>query len=55
MTDLLATASGLATWIFGQIGNVADAIVNNPILLVTFGFLMVGGVIGIFARLLHKN
>lgn len=37
------------------IPQVANTIVNNPILLLTVGFLVVGGAIGIFGRLLSKR
>lgn len=55
MTEFLATMSEIATWIFGQVTVVGETIMETPYLLVTTGFLLVGGAIGIFGRLLSKN
>lgn len=41
--------------IINWVGGVVTTIVDNPILLLTTGFLVVGGAIGIFGRLLSKN
>lgn len=42
---------GILTWVT----DVAAVIVAQPILLLTTGFLVLGGAIGIFGRLLSKN
>ena len=55
MTEFLGTMSEIATWIFGQVTTVGQTIMDTPYLLVTTGFLLVGGAIGIFGRLLSKN
>lgn len=55
LASLLSDASSIATWIFGQVATVAETIVSTPILMITVGFLLVGGAIGIFGRLLSKN
>lgn len=55
ITTLLSTASEVATWVWSQVTSVAETISSTPILIVTFGLLMVGGAIGIFSRLLHKG
>ena len=55
MTEFLGTMSEIATWIFGQVTTVGETIMETPYLLVTTGFLLVGGAIGIFGRLLSKN
>lgn len=55
LTGLLADASEIATWIFGQITTVGQTIASTPILMITMGFLLLGGAIGIFGRLLSKN
>lgn len=44
-------ANGVLPWVT----EVASTIVNTPILLLTTGFLVLGGAIGIFGRLLSKN
>lgn len=55
MEALLTQLASVATSVFEWVGNVATTIVSNPILLLTTGFLVVGGAIGIFGRLLSKN
>lgn len=55
MSDLLATLSLVVTQIFTWVGTVASTIVSTPLLLLTTGFLVLGGTIGIFGRLLSKN
>lgn len=39
----------------GYIKDIGNIIVNTPILLITVGFLVLGGSIGIFGRLLSRN
>lgn len=55
MSALLSDLSTVATAVFGWVGTVASTIVSTPILLLTTGFLVVGGAVGIFGRLLSKN
>lgn len=55
MADLLASLALIVTQIFTWVGTVASTIVSTPILLLTTGFLVLGGTIGIFGRLLSKN
>lgn len=55
MAALLADLSTVVTSIFTWVGTVASTIVSTPILLLTTGFLVLGGAIGIFGRLLSKN
>lgn len=55
MADLIASLSTVVTAIFGWVGTVASTIVSTPLLLITTGFLVLGGAIGIFGRLLSKN
>ncbi len=55
MEGLIAQLTTIATAIFGWVGNVATTIVGQPILLLTTGFLVVGGAVGIFGRLLSRN
>lgn len=55
MSAFLASLGEVATAIWGQITTVATTIVGQPLLLFTVGFLFVGGVIGIFGRLLSRN
>ena len=55
MVELLKSIGYVATAIFGFVGNIASTITGTPLLLLTVGFLVVGGAIGIFGRLLSRN
>lgn len=56
MTAFLTTLAEIVTKIFGTwIPEVCAAIIGQPFLLFTVGFLAAGGVIGILGRLLSKN
>lgn len=55
MSTLLGNLTTIATSVFDWVGDVAGTIVDTPILLLTTGFLVVGGAVGIFGRLLSKN
>lgn len=55
MAALIEQLSTVATEIFSWVGTVASTIVSTPLLLLTTGFLVVGGAIGIFGRLLSKR
>lgn len=51
LTDLGTVVTQVMTWV----GTIASEIVSTPLLLLTTGFLVLGGAIGIFGRLLSKN
>lgn len=55
MRALLSDLATIVTAIMGDIATVASTIVSTPLLLLTTGFLFIGGVIGIFGRLLSRN
>ena len=55
MADLLTQIGTVATQVFSTVGTVASTITSTPILLLTVGFLFVGGAVGIFGRLLSRN
>lgn len=55
MAALLNDLSSVVTAIFGWVGTTASTITETPILLLTTGFLVLGGTVGIFGRLLSKN
>lgn len=55
MASLLTELGTVVTQVLVWVGNVAETIVSTPILLLTTGFLVLGGAIGIFGRLLSKN
>lgn len=55
MTSLLSDLGTVATSCLTYVGNVCSTIVDQPLLLLTVGFLFIGGVIGIFGRLLSRG
>lgn len=55
MASLLSDLGSVFTQIFTWVGTVANTITTTPILLLTVGFLVAGGAIGIFGRLLSRN
>lgn len=55
MADLITSLGPVVTEVFSVVGDVANTIVSTPILLLTTGFMIVGGAVGIFGRLLSKN
>lgn len=55
MSDLLDSAGDVISSVLGWVSNVCTKIVSEPFLLVTFGFLMLGGTIGIIGRMLSRN
>lgn len=55
MAALIADLGTIITAIMTHVGTVASTIVDTPLLLLTTGFLFLGGAIGIFGRLLSKN
>lgn len=55
MAELLADLALVVTQVFTWIGTVCTTITGQPLLLLTTGFLVLGGTIGIFGRLLSKN
>lgn len=55
MGSLLAQLGTVVTKVMGYTGDICSTIIDNPLLLLTTGFLLIGGCIGIFGRLLSKN
>lgn len=55
MTTLLADLALVVTKVFAWVGTIAETITSTPLLLLTTGFLVLGGAIGIFGRLLSRN
>lgn len=55
MASLLSTLSTVVTQVLNYVSSVATTIVDTPLLLLTTGFLVLGGAIGIFGRLLSKG
>lgn len=55
MAALLTSLSEVVSDVFSYIGTICTTIVGQPLLLMTTGFLLIGGCIGIFGRLLSKG
>ena len=55
MTSLLTDLGTVGTSVLDTVSDVAGVIGAQPLLLLTVGFLFIGGVIGIFGRLLSRN
>lgn len=55
MEALLSQLGLVVTAVFGYIATICSTIVGQPLLLMTTGFLLIGGCVGIFGRLLSKN
>mgnify|MGYP006948548607 CR=1 FL=1 len=55
MTALLTSLGEVATKILSFVATVCTTITGQPLLLLTVGFLFIGGVIGIFGRLLSRG
>ena len=55
MSALLTDLSTVVTQVFVWVGTIATTITSTPLLLLCTGFLVLGGAIGIFGRLLSRN
>ena len=55
MTSLLSDLGSVASSAITQVGTIASTITSTPLLLLTVGFLFLGGCIGIFGRLLSRG
>lgn len=55
MGTLLGELGTVATDVLGFAGDIATTIVDTPLLLLTVGFLFIGGCVGIFGRLLSRG
>lgn len=52
MEVLITNLQPMVTEVFTLVSNVAAKIVSEPLLLMSTGFFVVGGAVGIFRRLL---
>lgn len=55
MSTLLSSLGEVATAVIETVPDVCTTIVGQPLLLLTVGFLFIGGVVGIFGRLLSRG
>ena len=55
VADLIYNFETMVTAIFVYVKTVCSTIVGEPLLLMPVGFLVIGGTIGIFGRLLSRG
>lgn len=55
MESLLTQLGSVASAVITQVVAICGVIVGQPLLLLTVGFLFIGGAIGIFGRLLSRG
>lgn len=55
MESLLGELTTVASSVITQIGAICSTIVSEPLLLLTVGFLFIGGCVGVFGRLLSRG
>ena len=55
MESLLTQLGSVASAVITQVVAICGVIVDQPLLLLTVGFLFIGGAIGIFGRLLSRG
>lgn len=55
MASLLSDLASVSSSVITQIGTICTTITGQPLLLLTVGFLFIGGAIGIFGRLLSRG
>ena len=55
MGSLLGDLGTVGTKVITFVGTICETIVSEPLLLLTVGFLFIGGCVGIFGRLLSRR
>ncbi len=55
MTDLLSSLGEVVTKALGWVTESVGTITSNPFILMTAGFLVLGGAVGILGRLLSRR
>ena len=55
MSELLATLALIVADIIGYIGDVATVLVTEPLFVLSLGFFVLGGTLGIVSRCLSKS
>lgn len=55
MDALITMATPMLTLIWTQVVEVAEMITGDPLLFLTVAFLIAGGIVGIFGRVLSRN
>ena len=55
MTAIMTSLGEVATEVIEYVGTICTTNVGQPLLLLTVGFLFIGGCVGIFGRLLSRG
>ena len=55
MASLLTSLGEVGTSVLGVIPKICSTIVTEPLLLLTVGFLFIGGCVGIFGRFISRG
>lgn len=55
LSTLLTNIGTIVTQILTWVGNVCETIVSTPLLYLSLGFFVIGGVCGLIGRMLSKN
>lgn len=55
LSDVLSSAGSTVTSMLGWVTDVANAVVSNGVIFLGVSIFVLGGVIGIFGRLLSRN
>lgn len=52
-TSALSTLETVATFLFDSFGSMAETLLSEPLFLISIGFFVLGGCIGLVHRILH--
>ncbi len=55
LTTLLSNIAEIVTALLSHVGSVASTITSTPLLYLSLGFFVIGGVCGLIGRMLAKN
>lgn len=55
LATLLSNIASIVTQILTWVGAVCETIVSTPLLYLSLGFFVIGGVCGLIGRMLSKN
>lgn len=55
LQSLLSNIATIVTSILGWVADVCNTIVSTPLLYLSLGFFVIGGVCGLIGRMLSKN
>lgn len=55
MSELISDLTTVGSAVITQQATIASTITDTPLLLLTVGFLFIGGCIGIFGRLISRG